>query len=249
MDNLGFVSWYLAFPGSKIDKEIVFWATCLLFTQDDLLDDKNFRKSYKLAFIERFKKVFGNNKAKRQKLSDNQKINQLLVFWQKFHRKLLKNIKNRKLENKWKNWSVELSGAMSKEFKKSGFATLKEYLNNSYISIGGPFIWNSILLSYGVKEKEILRFERLIRVWSELIRMVNDYGTYKKEDKFTALDFVNSKKELVALIAQKILELQKELIKSPLEKNIRIALWRSAIVLILFYFRKDKGFEKAITKF
>lgn len=248
-DNLGFISWYLAFPKSKINREIVFWATCLLFVQDDLLDDKNFKKKHKLAFIEHFEKVFGGGKTKKQKPARNKKINQLLVFWQKFRRKLFKNIKNAKLEDKWKGCGLELNIAMSKELKKSRFATLKEYLNNSYISIGGPFVWNSILLSYGVEEKEILKFERLIRLWSELIRLVNDYGTYKNEDKCTALNFVNNKKELVALIVQKIFELQEELIKSPLEKNIRIALWRSAIVLILFCCRKGKGFEKAITKF
>lgn len=247
--NLGFISWYLAFPGSKIDKEIVFWATCLLFVQDDLLDDKNFKKKNKLAFIDYFEKVFCGGKTKKRKPPRNGKINQLLVFWQEFRDKLFKNIKRGKLEKRWKSWSADLNRAMSKEVKKNRFATLKEYLDNGRVSIGGPFIWNSILLSYGAGEKEISRFGRLIKLWSELIRLVNDYRTHKNEDKCTALDFVNNKKKIVNLIIQKTFKLQSELINSRLEKNIRIALWRSAIALTLFYFRKDKAFEKAISGF
>lgn len=248
MDNLGLISWHLAFPKSKIDKDIVFWAICLLFIQDDLMDDKIFKKKYKLAFVKRFKEVFGDNKMKKQKLARNKKIDQLIIFWQKFHKKLFKNIENGKLESMWKSWALELNKAMTEELTKSKFSTLREYLDNGYISIGGPFIWNSILLNYWVSEKEILKFGRLIKIWSELVRLVNDYGTHKNENKRTALNFVNDKSKLVNLITQRIFKLQKELIKSPLEKNIRIALWRSAITLTLFYCHEDKGFEKAITK-
>lgn len=249
LDNLGLISWHLAFPKSKIDKDIVFWAICLLFVQDDLMDDKNFKKKYKLTFVEHFKKVFGDNKTGKQKLARNKKIDQLIIFWKKFHDKLFKNIENRNLENRWKCWGLDMNKSMVEELKKGKFSTLGEYLDNGYKSIGGPFIWNSILLSYGVSEKEILKFGKLIKIWSELIRLANDYKTHKNENKCTVLNFVSNKSKLMDLIIRRMFTLQKELIKSPFEKNIRIALWHSATILTFLYCRGDKSFEKAITKF
>ena len=242
LPNLKYCTWFFYPPNATFKIAIALEGLILIFLLDEIADNNKYSLSYRKRFLENFIGFLENISfnSNIQIGTTDLKQKEMREVWFNYFKKIYYRKDSEK--NKWIESVKNFIQAMLNELENKKYNTLKKYLGNSIFSSGALFYWQSIITNANFEKQNGFQYNKLTKKVATILRLTNDFAwTNEDKNKITALNFCNNKNELENIIKKELKEFQKMLEESiTINKEIRIAMWRSAI--FLYYFYKNDNF-------
>jgi len=233
--GLKFFSWFLRPPKAGFKLETALEGLVLIFLLDEMADNNKLSASYRKKFLYEFD-VFIKNISLEAKIgAKDVRQKEMQEIWLNFFQKIYRRPGLK--PEKWIKATRGFIQGMANELENKKYRSMNEYLNNAVPSSGAVFYWQSIIAESGRARQNNARYDKLCGQIAKILRLTNDSARIKEDkNKITALNFCRGKNEL-KIVIEKELEKFRSLLKisGSINKQIRVAMWRSAIFLYYFY--------------
>ena len=237
LSKLKYFAWFLYPQNAPFKLETVFEGLVLIFLLDEMADNNRYSFSYRKKFLREFAKFIKDISLEIKINAKDIRQKEMQEVWLSYFKKIYYRQGSKK--NKWIKASYSFVWAMLNELENKKYGSLKTYLGNATLSSGALFFWQSIITEANCEKQNNAEYDKLTKQIAMILRLTNDFAqAIEDKNKITALNFCRNKNELKNIIEKELKKFQKMIKKSPLNKKIRVAMWRSAIFLYCFY-QKD----------